>query len=100
RRGRLPDRRRGRGHFGRGRLSLVAESRSRSCSPTSATPRVAFLSLEFQRTQEGGSNDQRTRGGSSETMGLAHGRRGSDGLIRPPTIPTIELVGWNARWSN
>src|SRR5215467_14607673 len=27
RRGRLPDRRRGHGHFGRGRLSLVAESR-------------------------------------------------------------------------
>src|SRR4029077_4865594 len=32
RRGRLPDRRRGHGHFGRGRLSLVAESRGRSCS--------------------------------------------------------------------
>ena len=32
RRGRLPDRRRGHGHFARGRLSLVAESRGRSCS--------------------------------------------------------------------
>jgi hypothetical protein len=32
RRGRLLDRRRGRGHFGRGRRSLVAESRGRSCS--------------------------------------------------------------------
>jgi hypothetical protein len=31
-RGRLPDRRRGHGHFARGRLSLVAESRGRSCS--------------------------------------------------------------------
>src|SRR5882672_3849733 len=32
RRGRLLDRRRGLGHFGRGRLSVVAESRGRSCS--------------------------------------------------------------------
>src|SRR5262249_880710 len=32
RRGRLPDRRRGHGHFGRGRLSLVAESRGRQGS--------------------------------------------------------------------
>jgi hypothetical protein len=32
RRGRLLDRRRGLGHFGRGRLSLVAESRGCSCS--------------------------------------------------------------------
>src|SRR5262249_28365590 len=31
-RGRLLDRRRGHGHFARGRLSLVAESRGRSCS--------------------------------------------------------------------
>ena len=31
-RGRLPDRRQGHGHFGRWRLSLVAESRGRSCS--------------------------------------------------------------------
>src|SRR6516164_3986839 len=32
RRGRLPDRRRGHGHFGRGRLSLVAGRRGRTCS--------------------------------------------------------------------
>src|SRR6266436_1083575 len=46
RRGRLPDRRRGHGHFGRGRLSLVAESRGRSYS-RSGKGRLAIRACRF-----------------------------------------------------
>src|SRR6516165_7693859 len=46
-----------------------------------APPRVASLSPEFQPAQEGGSNDKRSRGASSETMGLAHSMGASDGLF-------------------
>src|SRR5262249_61083760 len=48
---------------------------------TNAPPRGASLSPEFQLAQEGGSNDKRSRGASSETMGLAHSVGGSDGLF-------------------
>src|SRR5215467_2562010 len=48
RRGRLPDRRRGHGHFGRGRLSFVAESRGRA--GWSAVARVRHD--DFRRTRQ------------------------------------------------
>src|SRR5207247_9628076 len=48
---------------------------------TGAPPRVPSLSPEFQPAQEGGPNDKRSRGASSETMGLAHSVGGSDGLF-------------------
>src|SRR5437879_6311173 len=55
RRGRLLDRRPGRGHFGRGRLSLVAECRGRSCSrlrqrvegALTGTPATGDATLKF-----------------------------------------------------
>src|SRR5215510_835199 len=59
RRGGLLDRRRGRSHFGGGRLSLVAESRGRSCFRSGTTPLLPLPGLdvaaEVIRLRPGGS---------------------------------------------